>query len=81
MKKQDFFDDLSEKLSSAIPSSVKQMKKDVEKNFRAILSSAFSKMELVTREEFDAQTKVLARTRKKLEELEKIVAELEKRKK
>lgn len=76
--KKDFFDDLSKRLSDAVPNSVKNLKKDLEKNFHAVLLSAFNKLELVTRDEFDAQTKVLARTRKKLDELEKQIAELEK---
>ena len=54
------------------------MQKDVEKNFHVILQGAFNKMDLVTRDEFDAQTKVLARSRKKIEELETKVKELEK---
>ncbi len=50
----------------------------MEKNFRVILKNTFEKLDLVTREEFDAQTKVLARTRQKLEALEKIVKNMEK---
>lgn len=49
----------------------------VEKNMRAALLSAFERMDLVTREEFDVQSAVLARTRAKLETLEKQVAALE----
>lgn len=77
MKKKDFLNDLSAKLTHALPSSLKHIKEDVEKNFHAVLQKAFAKLELVTREEFDAQTKVLARTRSKLESLEKEVKELE----
>ena len=51
--------------------------KDIEKNLRALLSSAFSRLDLVTREEFDVQTEVLARTREKLTRLEAKLAELE----
>ncbi|AHI63964.1 accessory factor UbiK family protein [Burkholderia thailandensis] len=51
--------------------------KDVERNVKAMLTQGFSKLDLVTREEFDTQTQVLARTRARLEELEKRVAELE----
>ena len=51
--------------------------KDVEKNVRALLSAAFAKLDLATREEFEIQAKVLARTREKLTELETRVAELE----
>ena len=77
MKKNDFLDNLSARLSNALPDSLKAVKSDVEKNFHAILQTAFAKLELVTREEFDTQTKVLARTRKKLEALEKEVQHLE----
>ncbi|HEB77995.1 MAG TPA: accessory factor UbiK family protein, partial [Methylothermaceae bacterium] len=52
---------------------------DMEKNFRAILQSAFSQMNLVSREEFDAQAALLRRTREKLENLEAQLAELERR--
>jgi BMFP domain-containing protein YqiC len=51
--------------------------KDVEKNARALLSSAFAKLDLATREQFDVQAKVLARTREKLSALEARVAALE----
>jgi len=54
---------------------------DLEKNIDALLKSMFTKMELVTREEFDVQTEVLKRTRQKLEELEKKLFEIEARKK
>ncbi|HXF65322.1 MAG TPA: accessory factor UbiK family protein [Burkholderiales bacterium] len=52
---------------------------DLEKNLRALLASAFARLDLVTREEFDVQREVLARTRARLEELEARVAELEKK--
>lgn len=54
---------------------------DIEKNIDALFKSMFTKMELVTREEFDVQTEVLKRTRQKLEELEKKLSEIETRKK
>lgn len=54
---------------------------DLEKNIDALLKSMFTKMELVTREEFDVQTEVLKRTRQKLEELEKKLSKIEARKK
>jgi ubiquinone biosynthesis accessory factor UbiK len=54
---------------------------DIEKNIDALLKGMFTKMELVTREEFDIQTEVLKRTRQKLEELEKKLFEIEARKK
>lgn len=77
MKKPEFLNDLNKKLCDALPSSLQTMKKDLEKNFHAVLHGAFNKLDLVTREEFDAQTKVLARTRKKLESLEAEIKRLE----
>lgn len=53
--------------------------RDLEKNFRGLLSSAFSRLELVSREEYDVQAQVLARAREKLAALEARVAELEAR--
>jgi BMFP domain-containing protein YqiC len=70
-------DDLARKLAGAVPTGLQDFQRDVEKNFRAVLSSAFTKLDLVTREEFDIQQAVLARTRMKLETLEAQVAELE----
>jgi BMFP domain-containing protein YqiC len=52
---------------------------DLEKNVRAMLAGAFSRLDLVTREEFDVQRQVLARTREKLEQLEAKLADLEQR--
>jgi hypothetical protein len=54
---------------------------DLEKNLRALIASAFSRLDLVTREEFDVQREVLARTRAKLQELETKLADLEARRK
>jgi BMFP domain-containing protein YqiC len=70
-------DDLTQRLSSLIPQGVKNVQTDIEKNIRSALQSTFAKMDLVTREEFDVQSAVLARTRAKLEALEKQVAALE----
>ncbi len=78
MKNPNFLNDLASRLCDALPPQLKAMKKDVEKNFHLILQTAFTKMDLVTREEFDAQTKVLARSRKKIENLEERIKELEK---
>lgn len=75
-----FIDDLARQISESIPSGIKEMQKDVEKNVHTLLQSAFDRLDLVTREEFDTQTRVLARTREKLEQLEKTVAELEAKK-
>lgn len=70
------FEDLSSKLNAAINSSPA---KDVEKNMRALLAQGFAKLDLVTREEFDIQTQVLARAREQLILLEARVTELEAR--
>jgi BMFP domain-containing protein YqiC len=75
-----FIDDLARQISESIPSGIKDMQRDVEKNVHTLLQGAFARLDLVTREEFDTQTRVLARTREKLEQLEKIVAELEAKK-
>ncbi|MEX0431213.1 ubiquinone biosynthesis accessory factor UbiK [Spiribacter insolitus] len=70
-------DDMAKRFSESLPSGVRDFQQEVEKNARVALQSAFSRMELVTREEFDAQAKVLARTRERLEALEARVAQLE----
>ncbi len=64
-------DDLTRKLSESLPAGLCEAKKEAQTSFQSILSAAFEKMNLVSREEFDAQCAVLARTREKLEELEK----------
>jgi len=73
----NFIDDLSRRLADALPPGLQALKQDVERNFNAVLRSRLEKLDLVTRDEFDAQARVLARTREKLEALEKIVSELE----
>lgn len=70
-------DKLSEKLSAVLPSGLKDIKEDAQKNFKSVLESSFAKMNLVTREEFDAQSAVLTRTREQISVLEKQVSELE----
>ncbi|MBU0602059.1 MAG: accessory factor UbiK family protein [Gammaproteobacteria bacterium] len=69
-------EDLSTRFSELIAASPAR---DLEKNAKAMASSMFSRLDLVTREEFDVQKDVLARTRVQLEELEARVAELEAR--
>ena len=75
----NLLDDLAAKLAGALPPALNELRQDVEKNFRAVLHSAFAKLELVTREEFEVQAQVLARTRARLEALEREVTELEAR--
>lgn len=74
MDKPNFFNDLQARINQAIENSPA---KDIEKNMKSMLSQGFSKLDLVTREEFDIQADVLAKTRAKLEALEARVAELE----
>jgi len=64
-------DGLIQQLLDAIPPGVRALPGEIEKNFRVILQSSFAKLDLVTREEFDAQVGVLRRTREKLDMLEK----------
>ena len=75
MLNPNILDEISRRLSELVAATPA---KDVEKNARAMLSSLFSRLDLVTREEFDVQREVLARTRAKLEALEAQIAELEK---
>ncbi|MDC0535073.1 accessory factor UbiK family protein [Francisellaceae bacterium] len=70
------FDEMTKKFNDALPPALKNMQTELEKNFRASLTSTFQKMDLVTREEFDVQAKVLERTRAKLEALEKQFTQL-----
>lgn len=70
-------DDLARKLADAVPPGFKDLKADLERNFRAMLQAALGKLDLVTRDEFDVQAGVLSRTRAKLEELSQRLAELE----
>ena len=66
-------DDIAGRLSGALPSELEHLRRDLDRNFRAILQSEFQRLGLVTREEFEVQRAVLRRTREKLEELEKSV--------
>ncbi len=76
MPQTRILDDLSARISEFLAASPA---KDVEKNVQALLSAAFAKLDLATREELEVQAKVLARAREKLSELEARVAELESR--
>ena len=68
--------DMQSKISEAIRNSPA---KDIETNVRAMMNQGFQKIDLVTREEFDLQSRVLAKTREKLEALEEKVTALEKK--
>ena len=74
MLNTNIFDDISAKLSAVAESGPAR---DIEKNMRALLTQGFSKLDLVTREEFDIQAQVLLRAREQLTALEALVAQLE----
>jgi len=77
MLNPNYLDDLVQRLSGSLPQGLQALQKDIDRNLRASLEGGLAKLDLVTREELDVQTAVLARTREKLEKLEALVAELE----
>ncbi len=64
------FEDLAKKLYAALPTSLQNIEIEIQQKFKEILQSTFTRMDLVTREEFDVQIKVLARTREKIDALQ-----------
>lgn len=70
-------DELARSLSEAVPAPLRGMQTELHKQFRAVLEAGLGRLNLVTREEFEVQTQVLARTRARLEALEAQVAALE----
>ena len=71
------FDDFSKRMADSMPRGFQALQEDVERNARAALEATLGKLNLVTREEFEVQQAVLARTREKLKALEARVAALE----
>ena len=71
------FDDLVQRLSSAMPKGIQVLQEDINRNLRASLEAGLGRLDLVTREEFDVQSAVLARTRAKVSALEQQVSALE----
>ena len=72
-------DDLARRLSALVPPGLREGREELQENFKAVLRSGLGKLDLVTREEFDVQRAVLLRTREKLEQLQRTIAELEAR--
>jgi BMFP domain-containing protein YqiC len=72
-------DDIARRLFEGLPEAARTMRRDIESNFRAVLQSSLSKLDLTTREEFEVQTKVLERTRTLIEQLELRIVALERR--
>ncbi len=73
-------DELARRLADSVPQGLRSVKDDLEKNFRSVLRSGLGKLDLVTREEFEVQEAVLARTRQKLEALEERLQTIEAKK-
>lgn len=73
----DRIEDIVRRLFESVPPSLRAAQADLEANLRSVLRSGLAKLDLTTREEFDAQSRVLARTRELLEQLEARVAALE----
>lgn len=63
-------EDIAKQIQNSMPSSIKNMGEEAEKRIRTVLQAQLGKLDMVTREEFDVQTKVLLRTREKLNEME-----------
>lgn len=76
MDKASFLDELQNRVLALLADTPAE---DLRRNLKALLNQQFARLELVTRDEFDTQSQVLARTRAKLEALEARVAELESR--
>ena len=70
-------DQLAHRLATLVPPGLAQAREDMESNFRDVLAHGLRRLDLVTREEFDAQRAVLDRAREQVTQLEKRVAELE----
>ena len=70
-------EDLAKQIADAVPPGVKTMAEEAEGRVKTVLQSQLSKLDLVTREEFDIQSQVLIRTREKLDAMESRIAELE----
>lgn len=74
----DSIEKLARKLAESVPDGLRSVRDDLETNFRSVLKAGIGKLDLVTREEFEVQEAVLARTREKLDALEAKLEELEK---
>ena len=70
-------DELARRLAESVPQGIKSVRDDLESNFRSVLRSGLGKLDLVTREEFEVQEAVLARTRQKLDALEERLKSME----
>ena len=71
-------ENIASKLAEAVPEGLRSVREDLESNFRSVLRASLAKLDLVTREEFEVQEAVLAKTRQKLEALEARLEDIEK---
>jgi len=72
-------DDIARQLFERLPEAARTMRRDIESNFRAVLQASLGRLDLVTRTDFDVQSKVLERTRARLEQMEARMTALERR--
>ena len=70
-------ENIAKKLAEAVPEGLRSVREDLESNFRSVLRASLARLDLVTREEFEVQEAVLAKTREKLEALEARLEKLE----
>lgn len=75
--KPAFIDEVLAKITTVLPESMQGLKDDTCKNMRAVLQSVFEKMDLVTREDFEVQKKILSRAQEQIQQLTEIVHKLE----
>lgn len=74
---KDSLEDLAKTLAETVPEGLRSVRDDLEKNFKAVLQGGLTRLDLVTREEFEVQEAVLARTRAQLASLEARLEEIE----
>ncbi len=74
---KDSLEELAKTLAETVPEGLRSVRDDLEKNFKAVLQGGLTRLDLVTREEFEVQEAVLARTRAKLATLEARLQEIE----
>ncbi len=75
----NFIDDMTRRITALLPPGVQLLQRDLERNIQSALQAGFGRLDLVTREEFEVQSQVLARTRAQLDTLHERVRDLEDR--
>lgn len=77
MNQDQIFNRVNQRVEQLMPAGLSDLKEEIQRNVKSVLTEGFGRLNLVTHEEFEIQSQVLAKTRAKLERLEKQVAELE----